>query len=75
MKTWKVALLVAWLVMVGLMCVSCTGVSPEELAMFRQKTAIVKEMSVRCEASPDLCCPALKEAARSMETMTLAVGD
>jgi trimethylamine:corrinoid methyltransferase-like protein len=55
--------------------IGCTGVSPEELAMFRQKTAIVKEMSIRCEVDATLCCPALKEAARAMETITLACGD
>jgi hypothetical protein len=75
MKTWKVVLLLCWLGFVAGMLCGCTGVSPEELAMFRQKSAIVKEMSMRCEASPDLCCPALKEAARAMETITLACQD
>jgi hypothetical protein len=75
MKTWKVALLVAWLVMVGLMCVSCTGVSPEELASFKTKRAIVAEQHNKCATDPAACCAGLAEAERALDTVILACQD
>jgi hypothetical protein len=68
-------LLIICSVLLALPIIGCTSVTPEELAEFKTKSALVKEMSIRCETDTALCCPALKEAARAMETVIVAVED
>jgi hypothetical protein len=75
MKTWKVVLLLCWLGFVAGMLCGCTGVSPEELASFKTKRAIVAEQHNKCATDPAACCAGLAEAERALDTVILACQD
>ena len=77
MKRKDIIGLVLCLALTGIivMLVGCTTITPEELAAFKQKRDIIKAMSVKCQNEPVLCCPALQEAARAMETVVTACED
>jgi starvation-inducible outer membrane lipoprotein len=70
-----------WGVIVGLILTAClllagcSGVSPEELAAFKTKAAIVTEMHNKCATDPAACCKGLEEAERALDTVILAIED
>jgi hypothetical protein len=55
--------------------IGCTSVTPEELASFKTKLAIVREMHNKCASDPAACCNGLGEAERAMETIITACED